>query len=53
MELDSVGDVIATRVLRVEDDGSTEIRVQIGKPCQFPDGRGFYCCAQAGCAIAR
>jgi Domain of unknown function (DUF6968) len=44
IEVASVGEVIATRVLRlVGDDSTTEIRVQIGKPCQFPDGRGFYC----------
>lgn len=43
MELASIGDVIATRVLRVGDNTGTEILVQIGKPCQFADGRGYYC----------
>lgn len=44
MQIKSVGEIIATRTLRrAGDDSENEILVQIGKPCQFPDGRAFYC----------
>jgi hypothetical protein len=44
MELSTIGDVIATRVLLLAgDDSGRETLVQIGKPCPFPDGKDYYC----------
>ncbi|MFC1770111.1 DUF6968 family protein [Nitrospirota bacterium] len=43
MNLTSVGTVIATRRLKVSEDRSREIIIDIGMPMPFPDSRDFYC----------
>ena len=44
MELDSVGEVIATRRLfRAGDDTAGVIAVKMGKPVPYPDGQDYYC----------
>jgi hypothetical protein len=55
MEIKSVGEIIAARILRqAGDDSENEILVQIGKPCEFPDGKGYYCPYQiTGLGVAK
>jgi len=43
VKLTHVGEVIATRRLRFDDDPKREARVLIGKPIQFSDSTDYYC----------
>lgn len=44
MQLDDVGEAIATRVLHLHGEGETrEAVVIIGKPRPFADSSGYYC----------
>ena len=44
MELDSVGEIIAERVLKRSVNGGKpqDVTVRLGKPQQFPDGNGWF-----------
>ena len=45
MKLESIGEVIAERVLHLSRDGgeSRLVTVRLGKPQQYPDGNGYFC----------
>jgi hypothetical protein len=44
MELDSIGEIIAERVLKRSVNGGEprDVIVRLGKPQQFPDGNGWF-----------
>jgi uncharacterized protein DUF6968 len=43
LKLTSVGQVIATRAIRMQGSSDTAFIVKIGLPCQFPDSTDYYC----------
>lgn len=46
MNLKNIGDIIATRILRLKDENEEherEIHIRIGKPLPFQDSPDFYC----------
>ena len=45
MQLDGVGEVIAARTLKLQNDegASSEVSVLLGKPQPTPDQRDYYC----------
>jgi hypothetical protein len=45
MNLESIGEVVAERVLHLssDDNESGGLTVRVGKPQQYPDGNGYFC----------
>lgn len=43
MELQGIGELIASRALNLKNNNSTTVTIEIGKPQSFPDGRDYYC----------
>jgi hypothetical protein len=44
MQLTSIGQLFATRTLKLTDNNSTRVvMIEIGKPLKFSDGEDYYC----------
>ena len=43
MELTSIGELFASRILQLSGKNSANVTITIGKPQKFPDGQDYYC----------
>lgn len=43
MQLQNIGQMFASRTLKLTNNNSTNVVIAIGRPQQFPDGPDYYC----------